>query len=272
MPPLDLKVFDEFPRGAFTHVLFDFDGTISLLREGWQGIMAPMMIEAITGGTEPTPEIEREVHEYIDHSTGIQTIVQMDHLVELVRKHGYVPAEEIRTPQEYKAIYNARLIEPVNARIRDLAEGVLSLANVTVPGATEFVPALAERGLTMYIFSGTDREDVVREAGILGVADYFEEIWGAIGSVEEYSKEKVLRELMAAHALRGDQVLVIGDGPVELRNAREKGCAALGVCSDESGRGAWDASKERRLTAAGAQALIPAFTEHAALAEWLCES
>ena len=28
-------------RGRFRHVLFDFDGTISVIREGWERVMAP---------------------------------------------------------------------------------------------------------------------------------------------------------------------------------------------------------------------------------------
>ncbi len=32
-------------RGAYSHALFDFDGTLSLLREGWPKVMGPMMVE-----------------------------------------------------------------------------------------------------------------------------------------------------------------------------------------------------------------------------------
>ncbi|MDR3173994.1 MAG: hypothetical protein LBU19_07080, partial [Treponema sp.] len=31
----------EVPRGRFRFAIFDFDGTISLIREGWQQIMIP---------------------------------------------------------------------------------------------------------------------------------------------------------------------------------------------------------------------------------------
>ena len=35
------------------HVLFDFDGTLSLIREGWPEIMVPMMVEILQKtGTE----------------------------------------------------------------------------------------------------------------------------------------------------------------------------------------------------------------------------
>ena len=30
------------PRPQISHVLFDFDGTLSLIREGWPDVMVPM--------------------------------------------------------------------------------------------------------------------------------------------------------------------------------------------------------------------------------------
>ena len=53
----DVEFITDFKPGRFQHVLFDFDGTISLLREGWQSIMEPMMIRAICGASDSTPEI-----------------------------------------------------------------------------------------------------------------------------------------------------------------------------------------------------------------------
>ncbi len=42
------------PRGRFRSVLFDFDGTLSLLREGWPQVMIPMMVAELrrTGTAE----------------------------------------------------------------------------------------------------------------------------------------------------------------------------------------------------------------------------
>ena len=43
----------DLPRGRFRSVLFDFDGTLSLIREGWPQVMIPMMVEVLreTGTT-----------------------------------------------------------------------------------------------------------------------------------------------------------------------------------------------------------------------------
>ena len=269
VPGTDIRIVNEVERGRFKHALFDFDGTVSLLREGWQDIMAPLCVEMICGDTPPTPEIEAEVDEMIKETTGIQTIFQMEVLAEMVRKRGLVPEDKILDPWGYKEIYNDRLMEPVNARLTKLASGEMSQEEATVRGSLEFVKRLSERGLQMYIFSGTDRHDVRNEAEKVGAAQYFTEIWGALPSKEDFSKEKVLREVIAAHDLHGTEVLVVGDGPVELRNGKEHGCVALGVCSNEkTGRG-WDEEKIERLTKAGADILIPDFGEIDALMDYL---
>ena len=56
--------------GRVRHALFDFDGTISVIRRGWENIMIPMMVEMICDGQPSTPEIEAEVADYVDRSTG----------------------------------------------------------------------------------------------------------------------------------------------------------------------------------------------------------
>jgi len=261
LPGTQIEIVNEVERGRFKHALFDFDGTFSLLREGWQGIMAPVMIEMICGDTEPTPAIVEEVNRVIDETTGIQTIYQMERLVEMVRAHGLVPEEKILDAYGYKETYNDRLMVPVRERIARLQSGALPIEQATVRGSIEFVKRLHDRGLELYVFSGTDREDVRNEASVLGVAKYFNEIWGAIRNLEEYSKDKVIKEIIAQHGLHGTEVLICGDGPVELRNAKENGCVALGVCSDEVRGHGWDLHKRTRLIKAGADILVPDFGE-----------
>lgn len=272
LPGTQIEIVNEVERGRFKHGLFDFDGTFSLLREGWQDIMAPVMIEMICGDTEPTPEIVDEVHRVIDETTGIQTIYQMQILERMVREHGLVPEEKILDAFGYKEIYNDRLMVPVRERIAKLRAGELTVDRVTVKGSIDFVRRLRERGLELYVFSGTDREDVRNEAAEIGAAPYFNEIWGAIRNLEEYSKDKVIKDIIRQHDLHGTEVLVCGDGPVELRNAKENGCVALGVCSDEKRGHGWDMHKRERLIRAGADILVPDFAEGDKLMEYLFPS
>lgn len=270
LPGTEIEIINEnITRGQIRHALFDFDGTISLLRVGWQHIMGPVCVEMICGDTAPTPEIEEEVRQMIDETTGIQTIFQMERLEEMVREKGLVPEEKILTPAEYKQVYLDRLMVPVRERIARLEAGELTLDQVTVPGAIRFVELLSEKAEAMYVFSGTDRDDVRNEAGKVGVAGYFQEIWGAVPSKEEYSKEKVIRDIMANHQLSGPQVLAVGDGPVELRNVKDAGGIALGVASDEEKGHGWDMHKRQRLIKAGADIMVPDFGEAEKLVAYL---
>ena len=265
----NVEFITDFEPGRFQHVLFDFDGTISLLREGWQSIMEPMMIQAICASSEPTLEVVQAVRDYIEESTGIQTIVQMENLARMVRESGRVPEAEILDAQAYKKIYNDLLMVPVQARLDRLASGELSVDDATVAGSRDFVKAISRFSASLYIFSGTDREDVCNEARLLQVDHHFSQIWGALGTIAEYSKEKVLAELIAQENLQGPEVLIIGDGPVEIQNAKRFGCVSIGVASDEVKGYGMNEYKRKRLIKAGADIIISDFREGSALCEYL---
>jgi len=76
--------------GRIQSVLFDFDGTISVIREGWQDIMVPMMVEELmkTPKHEDEAILQDYVREYVYLLTGKDTIYQMIRLAEEVEKRG----------------------------------------------------------------------------------------------------------------------------------------------------------------------------------------
>jgi phosphoglycolate phosphatase-like HAD superfamily hydrolase len=255
-------------RGRFRHALFDFDGTISVIRQGWEGVMAPLMVEMICDGREPTPEIEAEVHEFIDRSTGILTIEQMQWLEEAVRRYGF--AKKVRTARDYKRIYIERLAIPVQERLGRLERGEVTQDGLMMAGARPFVEGLSQRGLTLYVASGTDHQFVAQEIEALGMAHFFSGgMYGSRDSGEMWTKERVIAGILADHSLHGAELLVVGDGPVEIRQARAQGAVALGVATDEIKRSGWNEHKIARLTNAGADLLAPDFSQHAALLGYL---
>jgi phosphoglycolate phosphatase-like HAD superfamily hydrolase len=270
LPGTQIELINEFERGKVKYGLFDFDGTISILREGWQDIMHPVCVEMICGDTAPTPEIEAEVRTMIDETTGIQTILQMERLVEMVREKGLVPADEIKDAQGYKAIYLDRLMVPVRERLANLASGAMTREQAIVKGAPDFLELISRQpGLELYVFSGTDRDDVRNEANKLGVDTYFKEIWGALRTFQEYSKEKIINDLVKEHNLHGPEVMALGDGPVEIRNVKAVGGIGIGVASDEKAGFGLDEGKRERLIKAGADIIVPDFGEAQALADYL---
>ncbi len=252
------------PLGHVRHALFDFDGTLSTIRQGWEGIMRPLMVEMICEGAEVSPEqraeIEAEVAEYVDRSTGILTIRQMEWLAEAVRRYGL--SKHPRSAREYKAIYNERLLQPVRERLARLARGEATPDDLMIAGARRFLEGLIERGVTLYLASGTDHVYVLEEASALGLAPLFQGgIYGALDETEAHDKARIIQRILEEHALRGAELLVVGDGPVEIREAKARGALAVGVASDEVRRQGWNERKKQRLTHAGADLLIPDFRQ-----------
>lgn len=252
-------------------VLFDFDGTLSTLRAGWEETMAPMMREAIAGPRTLTPEesnaLDDEIAAYIDQSTGIQTIFQMRWLAEKVAEKGWNP--RVLGEWEYKAEYNRRLLRSVNERIADLEAGRRKPADFLMKGSEAFLELLRERGVDLYVASGTDHPDVVREAEVLGVRRYFRDMAGAPVGRADCSKEKVIADLLREKGFRGEELAIIGDGKVEIRLARENGALALGIASDENRREGINPVKRDRLVAAGAEHIAGDFADAGVWLGWL---
>ncbi len=249
--------------GKIEHVLFDHDGTISVLREGWEDIMEPMMIKAILGKSYDTvneetyQRVKKRVKEYIDQSTGIETIVQMQSLADMVKEFGIVPDKEILTPIEYKQIYNDALMKKVNYRIQKLSAGELEVNDFIIKGVIDFLELLKKNNIKVYLASGTDAQDVRREAESLGYAHYFgEHIYGSLGYKSTNAKRQVIESIIEKNNLRGNQLAAFGDGPVELREVKKVGGIAIGIASDEIRRYGINQIKRSRLIKAGADVII----------------
>lgn len=261
-------------RPALQYAVFDHDGTISVLREGWEEIMEECMMQAVTGGKSCNEELQEKIRrsnrEFIVRSTGIQTINQMVMLVDIIRKWGLVPQAEIRTPQQYKDRYNEALLAFIAKRVENVKAGLLTPADVTVAGSIAFLETLARNGVKIYLASGTDQDDVRREAQLLGYADYFTGgIYGSVGDMHNDPKRQVLQRILTADGVDTASLAIFGDGPVEMREARNNGALAVGIQSNEVRRYGWNESKHRRLLQAGADILIPDLMEYKKIASFL---
>lgn len=250
--------------GRFRWVLFDFDGTLSLIREGWPEVMLPMMIEHLnrlnTGESEA--ELHRIVEEDVMRLNGKQTIFQMMQFADRVRERGGAPLD----PLEYKHEYQSRLLERVNHRRAGLRSGMIKPDAMLLAGSRTLLEDLRRRGLSLCLASGTDEVYVKEESELLDVAKYFDgRIYGAQDDHKAFSKKMVIDRLIAQNGIPGAALLAFGDGYVEIENTREAGGYAVGVCSNEKAGGGWDDWKKNRLTRAGADALIPDYRDLAEL-------
>ena len=261
-------ILDPPPEARPAHVVFDFDGTLSTLREGWEQIMEPVMVRAILGdasssvSAEAFAAVSGAAREFIDRTTGVQTLVQMQGLVRLVHQFGYVAKKDILDERGYKELYNTELLEMVRARLAKIEAGQLERTDFHMKNAVPLVEALRSRGMKLYLASGTDVEDVRAEAQALGFAEFFEDrIYGSVGDVNVEAKRVVLDRIFRDNAIAPEALVTIGDGPVEMRETRKRGGTAVGVCSDERRRFGANLAKRRRLVRGGATLLLPDFTD-----------
>ena len=248
--------------------LFDFDGTLSTLRHGWEEIMEPLMLEMITGDTAADAALIQEVKDYIHESVGIQTIYQMQWLAAAVQKYGRNPGAP-SDPWWYKEEYNKRLMKPVSQRMASIRDGGKQRRDFLVKGSETFLKALRNAGVDIYVASGTDHPDVVHEATVLGLRDSFREIAGAPPGRADCSKEAVLQRLVAEQKLQGPEVVVIGDGKVEIALGRAVQAITLGVASDEERLEGINPAKRERLVKAGAHAVVGDFQDVDTIMQWL---
>lgn len=259
------------------HAIFDHDGTISTLREGWESIMAPMMIRSILGDQFLEADealyqkVNSRVHEFIDRTTGIQTLVQMKFLVDLVREFACVPRENILDEFGYKQIYDEELLRMVRERERKLKLGELSLEDLTIKNALVFLQRLHAAGIELYLASGTDEQDVRNEARMLGYDNLFgDRIFGAVGDIKVEAKKVVLNRILNSIGESASESLVtFGDGPVEIRETRKRDGITVGIASNEQKRFGLNGHKRSRLIKAGADIIVPDFSQYRQLLELL---
>ena len=260
---------DAHVNGKIKAAIFDFDGTFSTLRCGWEKVMRPLMLEEISGGKaeDASLELQREVDDYIDQSTGIQTVYQMQWLMEQATKAGNNPLNH--DEWWYKERYNERLMEQVSVRLDRLEKGLDSPKQYLIKGAVDFLLELKNNGIDLYLASGTDNKDVQREARALGVDSYFTLIKGAPEHMAACSKEAVIKMILEEKNIKGEELLLVGDGKVEVALGKEAGGYAIGAATNEESLQGVNEIKKARLIKACADVIVGDFSELNNLMSWL---
>ena len=248
------------PKGNLHSVVFDFDGTLSLIRKGWQEIMTPYFTEVLmdTPGAGNPEEENACAREFIDLLTGKQTIYQCIRLNEEVIKRGGTSKD----PLIYKNEYHRRLLEKIEYRRRGLSRGTIKPDEFLVPGSIGIIECLIKHGVDIYLASGTDEIYVKEEVALLKLDGYFRDrIYGARDDYRLFSKAMVIQRIIEVNDLHGSSLAGFGDGYVEIENIKEVGGIAIGVATDEEHLQGVDEWKRQRLIKAGADIIIADFKE-----------
>lgn len=241
------------------YILFDFDGTISLFRTGWQEVMENVMwefIHEVLPKDDNQPLTSRwlgQINDYIQQSTGIQTIYQMQWLQ---RQIASLNSQKVRSIWEYKDAYRDALKTLIQGRLDVVANRKADPTKYLVAGAKDLLMCLRDLGFTLFLASGTDDVDVVREAELLGVSTLFTSIQGAPDRSMENPKLEMMKQILARFTDHETIGAVIGDGPVEMQLGQEYRLITIGVASDDGGPHYNRSKKRERLRIAGAQLVV----------------
>jgi phosphoglycolate phosphatase len=240
--------------------LFDFDGTLSLIRAGWIDVMVPMMVEellALKSG-ESEEAITGIVRDYVGQLTGKQTIYQMIALVEEIEKRG----GKAQDPLVYKKRYLDLLQHRIQDRLTSLETGAVDPDTYAVHGSRALLEGLRERGFKMYLASGTDQDYMRHEANLLDFSKYFDGgVFGALDDYKSFSKKILIDQIIQRAEFAGEQFLGFGDGYVEIENVHQVGGVTVGVASDEPECRIVDEWKRERLVKVGADYIVPNYVE-----------
>jgi phosphoglycolate phosphatase-like HAD superfamily hydrolase len=245
--------------GAFRAVMFDFDGTLSLLREDWPEIMIGMMVERLLElrtGEDPT-RLRNHVEEFVMNLNGKPTIHQMKRLHDEIELRGGRP----KSAEEYKLDYWDILLGRVSER---RAQGNAEYQWV-VPGGYELMQDFQNRGIKLYLVSGSDAVQVLDEVEFLGLKHFFgPHIYAPRGDNDGFLKKKIVAKILEENHLEPSQLLGFGDGVIETQDIADAGSYAVGVASRWQRDGLIHAEKRDRLHAAGARLIIPDYrhTDH----------
>lgn len=237
-------------------VLFDFDGTLSLIRSGWMNVMVPMMVEILadlkTG--ESDEQLRATVEEFVWRLTGKETIYQMIAFAEAIQARG----GQALDPLVYKKMYLDLLWQKIEKRVEGLRQGQTDPEEFLVPGARELLERLRGKGLKMYLASGTDEVYMKEEARLLGVTQYFDGgVYGALDDYKSFSKAILIQRILSTAEFQGHQFLGFGDGYVEIEEVKNVGGVAVGVASEEPACKSVDPWKRERLIGVGADYIVP---------------
>jgi phosphoglycolate phosphatase len=253
------------PRTTISHVVFDFDGTLSWVRHGWPELMfetfrAHWPRPEETGRPEWTTQMESIVY----GMNGKPSLLQMQRFA--------AEAAPCPDPETLRNHFQ----EALDARIRDRLDAIASARCAkdayVVHGAIPLLEHLQSLGLTLVILSSSVEYRVREEAEALGLTRFFgNHIYGSAPDPRGFSKLAVFERIMAAEQIAGGNLLAFGDGPVEIECTKQLGGLAVAVCSDEenNGSGIPHPYKLRQLLESGADAAIPDYRDAVSLVNHL---
>lgn len=268
LPPDVELVNPAVRRGAFRVAVFDFDGTLSLIREGWPRVMVDLMLGHLRTQQlirEPEAACAAHVEGFVMALNGHPTIRQMERFAEEVAVRGGTPA----APTVYLQEYLDALMGVVRGRWDSLESGRAKVEEWVVPNAHGALGEFDRRGVPVVVASGTDRAHVGNEVDLLRLPLGPNRVFAPRDNDASFRKRDVIEWALREFGVRGEELIGFGDGVVETQEVKRAGGVAVGVASSEQGVRGVNPGKRDTLIAAGADLIIPDYEHAAELLAWL---
>ena len=248
------------PR-QFRAAVFDFDGTLSLLREGWSRLMAEIGVDHLNDRTQ-LEYLEREMLLL----SGKPSIHQMRRLAEIILERTGGSAD----PDAMLQLFLTRLVALSAERQERITGGRDRPDDWTVLGSRSLLENLRRRGVTLLLASGTELDFVKRECGLLGLTEFFgSRIYGPTETSSNFTKRTVIEHFLKALDLPGEALVGFGDGYAETVEIKRVGGTMVGVASAEAGVPGINAMKRTMLAELGADVIVPDYSRGDELIDWL---
>ena len=213
--------------------------------------MLNMFMETLGPLTDHPEGTRSDAEEYVALLTGKDTWFQMEAFAAHIARLGGKPA----TADDYKAEFLVRLQAVRSSRLLALQSGDRSVESLLVPGSFSILTELQNRGITLYLSSGTDHEALVMEAELLRLTPYFEK--RILGAGPGGSTKPGLLARLVKNGVPADKIVFFGDGQVEIAAVSEIGGIGVGLATDEPECLVTDSKKRIWLTNAGASFIVP---------------
>lgn len=242
------------PTTTIRLAAIDFDGTMSLIRIGWQHVMHGVMKHALHAYVPHPDTIDAEIVGYIARSTGQPSIIQMAWVDEQIIMHGG-PA---RGAQYYLDQFSGAMRAQIDRQVASIHDDA-SADQQMVPGARAFLQLLHDQRIPIALVSGTERHHLLRESAALRIDHFFDAgIYGPGGHDPGFTKSDAIAGLCQRYQVPTGALLSVGDGPVEIHAGKALAGYSLAVASHEVS-GGLDPHKRDHLIAAGADAVVAHF-------------
>lgn len=243
------------PTAAPRLAAIDFDGTMSLIRIGWQQVMHGVMHAALLPHHPHSAQLDSEIYAYIARSTGQPSIIQMAWVDEQVVVYGGAA----RGAQAYLDLFSHAMRDRIDQKLASIHDEASADA-LMVPGARAFLQMLAHYNVHLALVSGTEQIHLLRESAALRIDHFFDAgIHGPGSHHPGFNKNDAMATLIATYQVAPGRFLAVGDGPVEIIAGKSLAGYSVAVASHEAS-GGLDEDKRRHLLAAGADAVVANLT------------